>query len=261
MSDAIILRRGTNRRNKGVPWATGTDAEIKAMIDAADAGEIDLHDYWSVGDTRTVHLSASSVFPNNLEDLKEQDVQFVLMDRKCTGFKFSNGGGTPRFIVGLKNTLSDSGGMEASGYYSEYWQTCERRVWCNNTFKQGIPSTFRSIFKPFTWKLCNADRKTLFEVTDTFALPPIKATDVWHQYRHSEEDSLYEQWEWYKTSENLVKKRGNTSNNVSWNTASEAYLGYVEYSEIGYYFKINPDKSAGVSEAWGGGGISPFGCI
>ena len=41
-----------------VPWSTGTDEQIAAMVAAAEAGEINLSDYWSAGDTRTVQLSA-----------------------------------------------------------------------------------------------------------------------------------------------------------------------------------------------------------
>ena len=41
-------------------WATGTDAEISALLDAAAAGEVDLQRDagWKVGDTRTIPLAA-----------------------------------------------------------------------------------------------------------------------------------------------------------------------------------------------------------
>lgn len=45
---------------KIVTWAGGTDEEIVLMVAAADAGYIDLTDYWAVGQERTVHLSAMS---------------------------------------------------------------------------------------------------------------------------------------------------------------------------------------------------------
>ena len=43
-----------------VPFATGTDEEIAAMIDAAHNGYIDLQQdgEWAVGDTRTIQVSA-----------------------------------------------------------------------------------------------------------------------------------------------------------------------------------------------------------
>ena len=43
-----------------VTWAGGTDEEIVKMVQLADEGKINLSDYWAVGDTRTVQLSAMS---------------------------------------------------------------------------------------------------------------------------------------------------------------------------------------------------------
>jgi len=43
---------------KIVSFASGTDQELADMLAAHYAGDIDIHDYWSVGDTRTVSLSA-----------------------------------------------------------------------------------------------------------------------------------------------------------------------------------------------------------
>lgn len=59
---------------KIVTWAGGTDEEIVLMVAAADAGYIDLTDYWSVGQERTVHLSAMSG-----GGIAEQDTVWVLM--------------------------------------------------------------------------------------------------------------------------------------------------------------------------------------
>lgn len=44
----------------GASWATGTDAEVAAMIDAAQNGEIDLQQDggWAVGDVRTIVVDA-----------------------------------------------------------------------------------------------------------------------------------------------------------------------------------------------------------
>lgn len=54
MADAILSIGNVQT----VSWADGTDEQIAAMIQAADEGEINLADYWNVGDERTVQLSA-----------------------------------------------------------------------------------------------------------------------------------------------------------------------------------------------------------
>ena len=63
---------------KIVTWAGGTDEEIVKMVAAADAGLINLSDYWVVGDTRTVQLSAMSATGVG-ESHEAQEVDLVLM--------------------------------------------------------------------------------------------------------------------------------------------------------------------------------------
>ena len=63
---------------KIVTWAGGTDEEIVAMVEAADRGEINLSDYWSVCDTRTVQLSGISDIGLG-ESHSAQEVDLVLM--------------------------------------------------------------------------------------------------------------------------------------------------------------------------------------
>ena len=48
-----------------VSWASGTDAQVAAMIDAARAGQIKLSDHWKVGDVRNISLSAGSATTAN----------------------------------------------------------------------------------------------------------------------------------------------------------------------------------------------------
>lgn len=43
-----------------VSWTTGSDSEIIAMVQAADAGRINLHDYWSIGQKRRISVKAVS---------------------------------------------------------------------------------------------------------------------------------------------------------------------------------------------------------
>lgn len=62
-----------------VDWATGTDAEIAAMIDAAHNGIIDLQQDggWAVGDVRTINISA---FSANGVNFTAQSVDIVISD-------------------------------------------------------------------------------------------------------------------------------------------------------------------------------------
>ena len=62
-----------------VTWAAGTDEQIVRMVAAADRGEINLADYWAVGDERQVTLSAMDATEEASESHAEQTVTLVLM--------------------------------------------------------------------------------------------------------------------------------------------------------------------------------------
>ena len=105
-----------------VTWAGGTDKEIVAMVKAADQGLINLSDYWAVGDTRTVQLSAMS--NTGVSDSHSaQEVDLVLMH--AGGYELNeavaSGRTTCSFIVGQKDSLAESGYMNPSSTNSGSW--------------------------------------------------------------------------------------------------------------------------------------------
>ena len=136
---------------KIVSWANGTDEEIIAMIQAADAGEIDLTEYWDVGDVRNVSLSAMSASGVG-ESHVAQTVQMVLVAKDtgvqssanpCYNYQYvtaTSGRTYPSFIVQQKNGLANGtsgefGYMNSSNTNSGSWNGCARRTWCNNVYK------------------------------------------------------------------------------------------------------------------------------
>ena len=50
-------------------WANGTDEQVAAMIQAAQAGEITLTDYWSAGDKRIVNNRDKSILKDDIFEL------------------------------------------------------------------------------------------------------------------------------------------------------------------------------------------------
>ena len=132
---------------KTVTWADGTDEEIVAMVNAADKGEINLADYWHVGDERQVILSAMEATGVG-ESHVEQTVTYVLMNAggKTLANATLSGRTDCSFIVGMKNGLANGGYMNSSNTNSVGWEACARRTWCNDVFRKAIPSTLRVIF-------------------------------------------------------------------------------------------------------------------
>lgn len=245
---------------KIVTWAAGTDAEIADMVAAADAGQINLKDYWAAGQERTVNLSAMAATGVG-ETHAAQTATLVLMDAACTGFTLAAataGGKTvPDFVVGLKNCLAESGYMNSSNTNTNGWQGSARRTWCNNVFRSAIPSAIRGIFKQFKWKQGKGGGSSsgLLETTDYFGLPPEKAIFGSDSYAFADEAALYAQWDWYKTSANRIKKLSNTGSASLWWECSPSS------GDSGRFCRVNSDGGANSGYASNTRGLAPFGCI
>ena len=239
---------------KTVTWANGSDSEVVDMVAAADAGVIKLSDYWTVGDTRSISLSAMSATGVG-ESHAAQSADFVLMN---AGGKTLTSGKTCSFVVGMKNCLKESGYMNSSQTNSGEWDKCARRTWCNNVFYNAIPSSIRGIFKKYknvTASVENTSSASLTTSEDYFALPAEKEVLGGRTYSVASEanSSDLSQFTWYKTSANRIKQV-NGSNSWWWERSP--------YSSDSACFCFVPDDgSAGYDNASNSNALSPFGCI
>lgn len=229
------------------------------MVAAADKGDINLADYWNVGDVRQVQLSAMAATGVD-ESHEAQTATLVLMDKTCTGFTFAtatSGGKTkPSFIVGLKNSLANAGYMNPARTNVNGWSGSERRAWCNNVFRMAIPSGLRGIFKQFKWKQGQGGGNSsgLLETTDYFGFAPEKAVFGAASYSFSDEASLYNHWTWYKTSANRIKKMGESGSANNWWECSPN-------SGIRFFCDVDSGGYASSYYANSSRGLAPFGCI
>lgn len=237
--------------SKIVTWANGTDEEIAAMIAAADAGQIDLGDYWAVNDERTVSLSAMAATGVG-ETHAAQYVTFVLMHKGL--YKDANDK-TVNFVVGLKDSLNENGYMNSADTNAGSWESSARRTWCNSIFKNAIPASLRGIFKQFkTVTASENNSDTLKTSLDYFALFAEKEVFGTNTFSRAAEANALTQIDYYKVTANRVKKV-NGSANYWWERSP--------YSDSSYFFcgvNIN-----GTADAYGASNttrsLAPFGCI
>lgn len=147
---------------KIVTFAGGTDEEISAMIQAHYDNKINIADYWAVGDTRTVHLSAMAATGVG-ESHRAQTVQFVIGDFNHDDLTTPINGHTKAAVTLLqKDCLMDAsnasnpvkgssntenGYMNSSNTNVGGWKNCARRTWCNNVFFAALPSAWQSMVK------------------------------------------------------------------------------------------------------------------
>lgn len=170
-------------------WSTGTDAEIADALAKHYAGEVDLTEYWSIGDERTVHLSAMSSGWNTDghssdtgEGHVEQDVTFVLLNAGGKELVTPIGEHTEcAFIIGQKDLLKNGDTYEGGKLWyfdnpssqDEYnWATTQRRTWCNEIYYNALPASFKKIVKKFKHKIegNTGSSSSYTEVEDWFAL-------------------------------------------------------------------------------------------
>ena len=188
---------------KIVTWNGGTDAEIIAMVEAADRGEINLAKYWSIGDERTVSLSAMPATGVG-ESHVAQSIKFVLMDTDKINLNSPTASGRTKsqFVIGMKDALIEPGYMNSGDDEYFRWTTdpaylCARRPWCNNVFYAAIPQPFRSIFKLF--------KSPYHDTVDRFSLfaeKEIQGTNTKSTY---DEAKVETHIEYYKTASNRRK--------------------------------------------------------
>ena len=235
-----------------VSWATGTDAEIKEMIDAYYAGEITLADIqtvWAIGDERAVQLSAMEATGVG-ESHAAQTVRYVIMN---WGGKTLSNGNDCLAVIGQKDCLSEKGYMNSTNTNVGSWPDSARRGWCNSTYKAAIPQSFAVNFKEFNNKsgVGGGGSSGTLDSTDYFALPA--EIEVTGSYANSYQGEG-SQFKYYETSENR-RKRGGDGGSLS----------------SGDYFMRSPGKQtaiflyylASVSNAYASNthGIAPYGCI
>lgn len=147
---------------KIVTFADGTDEEIAKMIQAHYDNKINIADYWAVGDTRSVSLSAMKATGVG-ESHRAQDVQFVIGDFDHDDLATPINGHSKAAVTLLqKDCLMDAanasnpvdgehntenGYMNNSDDNSGGWKFCARRTWCNNVYYNALPSAWQSMVK------------------------------------------------------------------------------------------------------------------
>ena len=256
MGDVLTVRQlrawqAAQNKVEIVSWADGTDEEVAAMVAAADAGKINLGDYWKAGDTRTVRLSAMSATGVG-ESHAAQDVQLVLTD---PGHYTLANGKACSFVVLQKDSLSEYGYMNSSTTNSGGWNSCQRRTWCNNVYRNAIPASLRGIFKQFKVRTANGSGSGVTESTDWFSLFSEKEVFGSTTYANSSAESQNTQLNWFKTSSNRIKKNGMNGSASRWWERSPHSGNSNAFCSV---------TASGTADYWaanGTFGLAPFGCI
>lgn len=214
-----------------VSWTTGSDSEIIAMVQAADAGRINLHDYWSIGQKRRISVKAVSAdgyyFMAGVP-MNTTVVELILVDYG-ENYKLTTPTAkrtTGNFIVQYRYVLPYdlSLGVKVDSTHTiimwdKLFQGSPADLWLNGgitaevNFIEAQPEFFKTIMKtvqvPFPKD--KFDSKEIVTVARKCFLP--NEVEVFGRSMHgnSVEETYSHQWTYYKLDANN-RKRYRSSN-------------------------------------------------
>ena len=250
MESASIYKKLFNP--SGVSWASGSDADIEAMLAAAYSGAINLSDYWNVGDSRTVTLQSMAATGVG-ESHVAQEVDIVIQDL-APGYTAEDGT-APKLLWGLKDALKEAGYMNSSGTNNGGWDSCARRTWCNNVFYPALPELFRKLTKTVNVVAANGSSTTTATSKDKCFLLAEKEIFGSTSYANGTAEAGLKQVPYYATTSNRVKKLGKGGSAGSWWERSP-YSGYSSaFCYVAY------DGTANYNSASNPYGLAPCGCF
>lgn len=231
---------------KIVTFADATDEEIKAMLEAHYNGTINIADYWSVGDMRTIHLDAMAATGVS-ESHVAQDQQFVIIGIEHDDLKTPINNHTKAAITiqplrMLSNGITcESGYMNSSDTNKGGWEESARRKWCNNVFVNALPSSIQNLIKTVSklnYKVYNSTNLTT--TSDSAFL--LSETEIFGAKQYSAGNTEGTQYEYYKTSSNRKKYQGNATTQGSATSWWERSPGSTAF---GVFCVANSDSAGG----------------
>lgn len=220
---------------KLVPWSSGTDEEIAAMINAYYAGDLsysDISSVWTVGDVRRISIGAipttDSAGNYNVQESHEpQTLSFAILGWQThelttpSDYWSNYDPDNPN----MQYSLMAIGALEVMGaFYTDKenkigtatygtindidsvsggWGACGRRKWCNYGFYNALPTTLKNAIKNVNVKYRNyADNPSTRSVSDKVFLPAVNEINNSGTGADSYEGS---QLAYYATAANRVK--------------------------------------------------------
>lgn len=232
-------------------FAEVTDEVLDAMIKSGQAGVISLDQYWTVGDTRSVDLSAMSATGVG-ESHVAQTVELVLMHsfKENGALGGISAGSKASFVVGFKDCLKEGGYMNSTNTNSGGWANSARRTWCNNVFPNSLPACFKDNMLTMTIGTYNNPYSTTSDKAALFAEKEIFDSKG---YSYDTEANVLTQVEYYKTAANRIKKTNGSANHW-WERSPHS-------SDATYFCSVAGNGSANLTGASGTRGLAPFFCI
>ena len=257
-----------------VTWADGSLEDIAKMLEAHYAGTINISDYWAVGDTKTISLSAMAATGVG-ESHRATDYEVVIIGINHDDLKTPINGKTKAAVtLQLKNCLTSGqytymtdeynasgtakelGYMNSSNTNSGGWEGCARRTWCNNIFKNALPSALSNIVKTVLKKNYKVYNSTTITTTDDDVFL-LSETEIFGTNTYSAGSTEGTQYDYFKTTSNRCK-------DPKWNSSSASGNWWERSptsSDSTYFCLVNYSGTASSRGAGTTFGLAPAFCL
>lgn len=241
-----------------VTFADGTDEQIAAMLQAHYNGEIDVSDYWSVGDQRLIHINAMGATGVG-ESHAANDYHYTIIDFKHDDLTTSIGSVNKAAVTLQQEELFYTGNTVETGYMNSSrtnaggWSSCARRAWCNNIYFNALPQYIQDNIKIVN-KLTSAGSQssTIITSTDKAFLP--SEIEIFGSVVNSYSGEGT-QYSYYITSSNKNKNSYSGSGCGDWWTRSPEGSGTTTFCNEAY------SNAASISRADAARGLAPAFCL
>ncbi len=203
------------------PFSECTDEELQQYLDGHYKGYYNLADYWNVGDTRVMHLSAMEA--GTCESHVEQDMTMVIVGFNHDDLKEPiNGINKSAITLQCREQLGNKGTAEGGAWYgstgsvgvTDTYPLNPRRTWLNETFFGALPTTIQPLVKTVLKKNLDSHSSTpkAGETTEDKAFltsyPEMFGSASYSYYKGSV-ILEGEQYEYYDTTNRRIKKVNN----------------------------------------------------
>jgi len=253
-------------------FADGTDAEIVKALEMHYAGKIDLTDYWTVGDKRTIHLNAMEATGVS-EAHPAGDYKFTIIGMNHDNLQTPINGITKAAITVQQDRIlyintTDStyssynrnanygfGYMNSTNTNVGGWKSCARRTWCNEIYYNALPSTIKSSVKTVQKLTSAGDKSTTIETDiydNVFLLSEVEVFGT-NSNSVSGEGTQYN---YFTTTSNIYKKPSeDTYNSAEWWERSP------RSSSTNHFCFVNRSGTADYGNAGYACGLAPAFCL
>lgn len=200
-----------------VDFSTGTNKQIQAMLNAHYNDEINISDYWHIGDTRLIHINEIPGSSVGDEDHAAQDMTIIIIGIEHDDLVEPINGHTKSAITVQCREILSNDGYDESGYLwgvshqsvsNDNWSQNPRREWFNTNFINALPTEVNSNIK-LVKKLCCSNHSgsgpiTTEEKSFLLSVSEIKGNTSVSTYPGNEAKEG-KQYDYFKTHTDLIK--------------------------------------------------------